>query len=175
MKGDEATMARLMAQSQRGDAQAYRVLLEQCQAWLTGYFRRRLPPEQLPDMVQEVLVVLHNKRASWAADRPFLPWLAAIARYRWVDHLRVHYRRNEVSTEPEDVGSELDADAMMARISLSRLMQQLPSGQATVLQLVKIDGLSITEAAQRTGQSESLVKVNIHRACQKLRMIVEEA
>ena len=31
---------------------------------------------------------LHRKLATWDSGRPFLPWLAAIARYRWIDALR---------------------------------------------------------------------------------------
>ena len=34
---------------------------------------------------------------------------------------------------------------------------------------------SIAEAAERTGQSESLVKVNIHRGLKKLSALVEKA
>lgn len=40
---------------------------------------------------------------------------------------------------------------------------------------MKIEGLSVTEAAIKTGQSESLVKVNIHRGLRKLSALVEEA
>ena len=48
--------------------------------WLERYFRRRVAMAQLDDLVQEVLMAVHNKRATWDPDRAFLPWLAAIAR-----------------------------------------------------------------------------------------------
>jgi RNA polymerase sigma-70 factor (ECF subfamily) len=75
-----------MRASQKGDCSSYRVLLSEVQMWLERYFRRRVAPAQLDDLVQEVLMAVHNKRATWDPDRTFLPWLAAIARYRWVDH-----------------------------------------------------------------------------------------
>ena len=62
----------------------------------------------------------------------------------------------------------------MSRVSLDRLFKQLPHKQSQVIELVKIGGLSIREAAQKTGQSESLVKVNIHRGLKKLAALVEE-
>ena len=91
MIAEEATFARLMAATQKGDKAAYNVLLSEAGMWLERYFRRRVPPTQLDDLVQDVLLALHNKRSSYDISRPFLPWLAAIARYRWVDHLRKVY------------------------------------------------------------------------------------
>jgi len=41
------------------------------------------------------MVAVHAKRATWDPARAFLPWLAAIARYRWIDHLRKVYRKAE--------------------------------------------------------------------------------
>ena len=60
-------------------------------------------------------------------------------------------------------------------MSLERLFVHLPDRQVEVIELVKIEGLSIAEAAERTGQSESLVKVNIHRGLKKLSALVEKA
>lgn len=175
MIADEATLARLMAAAQQGDKHAYRVLLTEVQLWLERYFRRRVAPAQLDDLVQEVLMALHVKRATWDRSRAFLPWLAAIARYRWVDHLRRIYRAGEETLGDYDGCEDSAEDAVLARISLERLFVQLPARQCEVIELVKIGGLSITEAAQRTGQSESLVKVNIHRGLRRLSALVENA
>ena len=174
MRADEASLARLMTMSQQGDRQAYASLLESCQRWLRGYYARRVAPAQLDDLVQETLIALHTKRASWDSARPFLPWLAAIARYRWVDHLRRLYRADETALDPEVAGID-EEPAMTARITLERLFGVLPEAQARVIALVKIEGLSIAEASAATGQSESLVKVNIHRGLKKLAHMIEKA
>lgn len=175
MIADEQTLSRLMAASQRGDKRAYAVLLEESGNWLARYFRRRIAPDQLDDLVQEVLVSLHRKRASYDPARPFLPWLAAIARYRWVDHLRRVYRQQEKAVEFEEPSEPGGQDAVLARISLERLMENLPEAQAEAIELVKIEGCSIKEASERCGQSESLVKVNIHRGLKKLAALIEKA
>lgn len=173
MRADEATLARLMALSQQGDKQAYAALLEACRSWLRGYYSRRIAPAQLDDLVQETLIALHTKRASWDPARPFLPWLAAIARYRWVDHLRKFYRAAEHELHADVLGSD-DEPAIAARISLERLLGLLPPAQERAIALVKIEGLSVAEASQATGQSESLVKVNIHRGLRKLAHMIEK-
>lgn len=175
MIADESALARLMAASQKGDANAYRVLLAEVQLWLERYFRRRVAPAQLDDLVQDVMMALHAKRASWDPTRAFIPWLAAIARYRWVDHLRKVYRSAEDELGDHDAADDSDEEAVLARMSLERLFVHLPEKQVECIELVKIEGLSIAEASAKTGQSESLVKVNIHRGLKKLSALVEKA
>ena len=175
MIADEATLSDLMARSQKGDKQAYTVLLTEAQLWLERYFSRRCPPAQLDDLVQEVLMAIHKKRATWDASRPFMPWMAAIARYRWVDHLRKVYRTEEDALEDHDAPEDSDEDAVLARMSLERLFVHLPEKQTEAIELTKIEGLSVREAAERTGQSESAIKVNIHRGLKKLATLVEKA
>lgn len=175
MIADEATFARLMAAAQKGDKPAYNVLLSEVGMWLERYFRRRVPPHQLDDLVQDVMMALHAKRHSYDPTRPFLPWLAAIARYRWVDHLRKVYKHESSMLEEGHAIEDSQEDVVNARVSLERLFVHLPERQAEVIELVKIEGHSIRDAAEKTGQSESLVKVNIHRGLKKLSALVEKA
>ena len=172
MRMDEASLQRLMALAQQGDAMAYRSVLVACQHWLVRYFSGRIVAVQVDDLVQDTLASLHAKRASYDASRPFLPWLAAIARYRWVDQLRRIYRAKEDELH-EDLIGDSGEDSIAARISLDRLLDLIPERQAHVIRLVKIDGHSVAEAALRSGQSEPLVKVNIHRGLKKLSALIE--
>ncbi|PZQ20921.1 MAG: RNA polymerase subunit sigma-24 [Sphingopyxis macrogoltabida] len=171
MSIDEPSLARLMAASQRGDRTAYRALLGDCRTWLGRYFARRVAPHAVDDLVQETLVSMHRKLATWDPQRAFLPWLAAIARYRWIDMLR--RQRDEAELGDNDAAVRADDEAVHARLSLDHMLGLLPTGQAQAITLVKIEGASIAEAAQISGQSESLVKVNIHRGLKKLAALVE--
>lgn len=173
MIADDATLARLMALSQAGDARAYATLLDACRRWLERFFARRIPPAGLDDLVQETLVSLHRKRASYDPARPFLPWLAAIARYRWVDQLRRTYRAGETELN-EALLADPQGESVTAKVSIDRLLALLPPKQSEAIRLVKIDGLSVAEAAARSGQSEPLIKVNIHRGLKKLAAFVEK-
>jgi len=173
MIADERSLARLMVLANAGDRAAYATLLVECQRWLRAYFSRRVAPVHLDDLVQDTLMGLHQKLATWDPDRPFLPWLAAIARYRWVDQLRRIYRADTVELSDEMAG-ENSEPAIAAKISLERLMAHLPEAQVRAIELVKIEGLSVSEAARTTGQSESLIKVNIHRGIKKLAALIEK-
>ncbi|QUL37768.1 sigma-70 family RNA polymerase sigma factor [Erythrobacter sp. JK5] len=175
MVADEPTLSRLMVAAQGGDKAAANVLLTEVGVWLERYFSRRVPHHQIDDLVQEVLTAFYTKRATWDPARPFLPWLAAIARYRWVDHLRKVYKHDSKELMEDDAVEDSEEELVMARVSLDRLFGLIPEKQAEVIELVKIAGLSIREAAEKTGQSESLVKVNIHRGLKKLATLVEKA
>jgi RNA polymerase sigma-70 factor (ECF subfamily) len=164
-----------MIASQKGDKQSYSVLLTEVQLWLERYFSRRCPPHQIDDLVQEVLMAVHKKRDTFDPTRAFLPWLAAIARYRWIDHLRKVYRNAEDELGDFDAPEDSDEESVIARLSLERMFVQIPGKQAEAIEMVKIEGLSIKEAAEKSGQSESAIKVNIHRGLKKLSALVEKA
>lgn len=173
MKADEASLAQLMAMAQQGDKRAYAAALTSCQVWLRRYFARRIVPHHLDDLVQDTLLSVHHKLASYDPGRPVLPWLAVIARYRWVDHLRRTYRADEVALG--DDHESLSAESgITARISLEQMFAGLPPAQVKAIELVKIEGLSVAEAAQKCGQSESLIKVNVHRGLKRLAAMIEK-
>lgn len=175
MIADEATLTRLAGLAQRGDKQAYAALLNACRDWLLRYYRRKVPPEQIEDLVQDTMLSLHRKLASYDPSRSIVPWLAAIARYRFIDHLRHAYRNAADAIEDDMALAHDDEPALTARLSLDRLFEALPDAQCRAIELVKIEGLSISEASASTGQSESLIKVNIHRGLKRLTALIERA
>jgi RNA polymerase sigma factor (sigma-70 family) len=173
MTSDEATLARLMRSSQAGDGAAYRQLLGLAAPLLMRWFRRKVAPHDLDDLVQDTLLAVHQRRASWDPSRPFLPWLAAIARYRWVDRLR----RAKVRAHDalfDDIAVESGEAALIGRLGCDRLLALLPDSQAAAIRAVKIEGLSVIEAAAKLGQSESMIKVNVHRGLKRLAATIDE-
>jgi len=162
-----------MAAAQAGDADAYRVLLAELAQWLRRYYVRRLPPAVVEDAVQDVLLAIHEKRHTYDPLRPFGPWLAAIARYKWIDRLRSFQSE---ATEPLDdsIGIADHEAAVVAGSTFEQLLAALKAPQAAAIRLVKLEGYSVEEASRATGQSVSLVKVNIHRGLKRLASIIRE-
>jgi RNA polymerase sigma factor (sigma-70 family) len=171
MKIDDDALRRAMKRALEGDKPAYRMVLDESRRWLIVYYRRRVPPQMIDDLVQETLVSVHGKRQTFDASRPYLPWLAAIARYRWVDALRRMRDTDELNAE--DVVAKEEESAVVARLSIGRLLSHLPAGQANAIVLTRIEGRSVAEAARICGQSENLLKVNVHRGLRKLADLVE--
>lgn len=172
MKSNEESLRALMIRSQAGDKQAYAVLLEQSGRWLQRFYANKIAVDTVDDLVQDTLLSVHRKLSSYDSSRAFLPWLAAIARYRWVDRLRSTYK-HQASVLDFDIAQEGHEDVVGAKISIDRLLNHLPQGQAEAIRIVKIEGLSVSEACAKTGQTESLIKVNIHRGLKKLAALIE--
>lgn len=161
----------LMAAAQSGNAAVYQRLLGEIRSWLLGYYARRLPRGMIDDAVQDTLLAIHEKRHTYDAARPFGPWLAAIARYKWIDRIRA-MKAAPTDSLDEDIPVASDEDIVTNDLSLERLLLELRPAQSQVIRLVKLEGLSIAEAAARTGQSASLVKVNIHRGLSRLKGLI---
>ena len=157
----------LMVAAQSGNAAIYHRLLVEIRVWLRRYYARRLPLSMIEDTVQDTLLAVHEKRHTYDPSRPFEPWLAAIARYKWIDRLRA-LKSVPTETLPDDIAVTDHGDAVESAWALERLLRELKPAQSDVIRLVKLQGLSIEEAAARTGQSTSLVKVNIHRGLGRL-------
>jgi len=95
----------------------------------------------------------------------------AIARHKLVDLWRRRGRQDvlhDAWDELEERDLPVATDAGGARRDLFKLLEQLPEAQRTAIVLTKIDGLSVAEAAQRTGASESAIKVQVHRGLKRL-------
>lgn len=161
------------AAAQTGDATAYRRLLVAIEPWLRRYYARRLPPSVVDDAVQEAMIAVHVKRHTYDPARAFGPWLAAIARYKWIDRLR-SMTREATTALPDDLATGDHEAAVTSATVLGELLGALKPAQAAAIRLVKLQGFSIEEAAAITGQSVSLVKVNIHRGLAKLAARLEK-
>jgi RNA polymerase sigma-70 factor (ECF subfamily) len=94
----------------------------------------------------------------------------AIARYKLIDQL--HNTRQSMTDVPIDDAAEIAAQddhiGAESAYDLHKLLDRLPEKMRRAIQCVKLEGLSVAEAAHRCGMSESAVKVNIHRGLRAL-------
>jgi len=100
-QANNPTLERLMQAAQTGDARAYECLLSDITPRLRRMIqsqRRFLGPDEIEDILQDVLISMHSVRATYDPQRPFMPWLLAITRNRLADGGRKWARRaaNEV-------------------------------------------------------------------------------
>lgn len=174
LEAREHRLRDLMVAAQRGDAAAYADFLRELASLLRGFFRRRLTqlPDEVEDLVQETLLAVHNKRHTYEPQQPVTAWLHAIARYKLIDLLRARSGREALHEPLDDEHAALVTDAepaaLEARRDLAVLLAELPDKQRLPIQYVKIEGLSVAQTAQRTGLSESAVKVGVHRGLKAL-------
>jgi RNA polymerase sigma factor (sigma-70 family) len=164
----------LMAAAQDGHGGAYRRLLNEASEWLHRYFRRRLPPGDVDDAVQEALLAIHRRRHTFDAHHPFGPWMAAIAKRKWIDQLRTIARRPSEELSADLAVADHEA-AVTSATTLESLLVQLRPAQAQAIRMVKLQGYSVADACRETGLTASAVKMNIHRGLARLTALIENA
>ncbi|MGY3617804.1 RNA polymerase sigma factor (sigma-70 family) [Bradyrhizobium sp. USDA 10063] len=161
----------LMVAAQNGDGPAYEQLLREIDVWLRRYYARRLPYPASDDARQDTLLAIHAKRHTYAPSRAFGAWVMAIARYKGIDRIRDASRFAALPLD-EDISTDDHEGAAISAAAMDDLLGRLKPAQATVIRLVKLDGLSIARASGVTGQSAPLVKINIHRGLKRLAALV---
>jgi len=174
----ESRLRDLMVRAQEGDAAAYANFLRDLTAHLRAFLRKRLYQhlDDVEDITQEVLLAVHKQRHTYRPGEPLTPWVHAIARYKVVDLLRARSSREALHDAIDDemqLLAQSDQEAGEARRDIAKLLKDLPDRHRLPILHVKLDGLSVAEAAQRTGMSESAVKVGIHRGIKSMAAKIE--
>ena len=171
-------LSQLMRAAQGGDAVAYTSLLEAIAPRIrrvVGCQRHFAGAQEVEDLVQDVLLSVHAVRATYDPSRPFGLWLAAIIRNRLADGARRYARRSpEIAVDNLDVtfagpAANTSEDDYGDPQALRQAIGRLPPGQRQAVELTKLRGMSLKEAAEATGLSVAALKVATHRAMASLR------
>ena len=177
---DEVELRALMLAGMDGDASAHVALLKRLSTRLRAYFTNQLRrigrgSADAEDLTQETLIAIHTRRHMYDRTQLFTPWVQAIARYRLVDYLR----RTRVSAgdlemeELQDVLCEDEAAETDSRLDLESLLAHLPAKMRRAIELVKLGGLTTSEAAAAADMSPSAIKVSVHRGVKALALLVK--
>lgn len=156
-----------------GDALAfdhlYRRMAPQLYAYLMRLTRDRPRAE---DLLQVTFTKLHRARSSYLSGAPLLPWVLAIARRSFLDERRSAKSRNEDlspdGTLPEPKRVEEGAAEDLSE-AIDRALDRLPETYREAIQLTKVVGLSLVEAAEVLDSTPTAVKLRVHRGYTLLR------
>ena len=170
MRKSEEQLRAMMVGGLEGDAEAHASLLSALVPLLRSFYRGRIRDagDDVEDLVQETLIAVHTRRASYDRNRAFTAWLYAIARYKMVDYFRYRRRLCPIEALSEILIAEGFEDANVASLDVHRLLKDLPAKQARLIRDTKLNGLSVTEAARSAHIGTSDVKVSVHRGLKAL-------
>ena len=164
MRADEAQLRAWMTSGLDGVAADHSRLLRALVPLLTAFYRRRLTGlPDIEDLVQETLIAVHTRRATYDRTRPFTAWLFAIARYKLVDQFRRNRSHVPIDGLEEILAVEGFEASSNAGMDIEVLLTGLPAKQAMAIRATRIDGASIAEAASASGLGQSDIKISIHR------------
>lgn len=173
----EQSVKPLWLRAQAGDDAAYRDALAKIAARVRRFYSRRLQalPDEVEDLVQETLIALHVQRGTYDNSLPVSSWVFAIARHKLVDLWRRRGRKESLNDSLDELTEDQHPAVQQesaSRRDLGVLLEQLPEAQKQAILLTKIEGLSLTEASDRSGVSVAALKVQVHRGLKQLAAIV---
>lgn len=162
-----------MARYVEGELSAFDALYSRTSPRLLGYLiRLSRDRARAEDLLQVTFSKVHRARASYLRGAPVLPWMLAIARRSFLDERRAAKVRNEhlsddgALPEPRPEQEAVGADLSEA---LDRALGDLPVSYREAIELTKINGLSVAEAAEVLGTTGTAVKLRVFRGYEILR------
>jgi RNA polymerase sigma-70 factor (ECF subfamily) len=90
--------------------------------------------------------------------------LFAIARTRLIDHLRKERRISAAEVMMDVIPEVAQAGAETTAESVFEVLERLPETQREAFAMLKLEGLTTEEAAEKAGVTVSALKVRAHRA-----------
>jgi RNA polymerase sigma-70 factor (ECF subfamily) len=167
--------------AKRGDARAFRQLVEQYQGQVratVGSMLGAVP--EADDVAQEVFIRLHQALPDFRGDAKLSTYLSRIAINLSLNELKRRKRKGRWLTFTRSNGPEYQVEDTEAgperqdlQDALQRAMQQIGPEFRAVVTLRLVEGYSVKETAGILGLPQGTIASRLARAQQKLRSILE--
>ena len=111
-------------------------------------------------------------RHTFRPERPLQPWVRTIARNAVIDWARrqTRARAKESGVEAANLAApeRSEHSPVMSR-AVERALSRLPESQRKAVVMLKVEDLTVAEAAERAGISQGALKLRAHRGYRTLR------
>ncbi len=175
------TDAELLRQAQSGDLDAWRSLYARC---LPAVWRQAAALTGDHTVAEEVvsetfLALVRGIRQLDAGKVQLHAWLRGVVRHKVADHGRHASREHRLLTAVREEGSQEAASvAVSAALETEETKQrvletldQLPELHRLVLEWKHVEGFSVRQIAERTGQTEKAAESALYRARREFRRV----
>jgi RNA polymerase sigma-70 factor (ECF subfamily) len=184
----------LMVRYQRGDRQAFALLVKRHHRPIYNYVLRQLrQPNVAEDVTQEVFLRVVQNASEFKHEARFSTWMYTIARNLCIDHLRKALHRRHPSLDqplgPGDerralgdvvadtapaVSAERNVSSSQMLTILTHAVETLPEEQREVFLLREVANLPFKDIADVTGVAENTVKSRMRYALDRLRAALSD-
>jgi RNA polymerase sigma-70 factor, ECF subfamily len=166
--------------SLRGDGEAYARLVRRYQPPIAAtMWRFTRDRRQWEELVHDVFVEAYLSLARYAGRAPLLHWLKRIATRVGYRYWQVRQRRQRevplpTDTDPSAAVMVETESARHAGEVVQSVLHRLAPRDRLVMTLTYLEGCSVAQVAQLTGWTQTMVKVQTHRARKRLAKICKQ-
>lgn len=180
--GPRAEVDVAMERYAAGDEAAFAAVYDALAPRLYGYLLRQTRNRaRAEDLVQQTMLNIHRARFQFIPGAEVIPWAFAISRRLLIDghrHGKLEQFAEDGAVERVPSGGASADGLLQARELAARIEQVLATvspSQRAAFELLKYEGLSLTDAAEVLGTTKAAVKLRAHRAYEALRGALGEA
>jgi RNA polymerase sigma-70 factor (ECF subfamily) len=168
--------AETVARAQAGDEAARERLLAAVAPVLRSFFRGRTSgAPEVDDLVQNALLRLHRGLGSLQRADRFKAFAMKAALFELQDFYRGRYTAREALFDPDlPTPGSVDADDVGLRVDLERALDTLTDHARAILEMREL-GYPYVEIAEALDTTEAAVKMQVKRAFEKLRGVLDAA
>lgn len=124
------------------------------------------------DLLQQVCVLLWEKRSQFELGTNFMAWARKIARYQFLNQWRKEKRRPKESELLDDHLTQIvferteerELEFLRHRRALQTCLQQLPHRQRSIIESHYLEGKTIAEIASALGMKPNAISQLLFRA-----------
>jgi RNA polymerase sigma-70 factor (ECF subfamily) len=160
----------------QGDARAMAPVYGALRDGLHRFVARRVHPSHVEDLVQDIMLRMHERAADLRDDARVAGWAFRIAQSVVADHHRSHRTEPPSAELPDEVRDDAaDATGNVNEIVagwLQPMLALLPKEYEEAVALVDVQGLSQKEYAARAGLTISGAKSRVQRGRRMLEEMV---
>src|SRR5207253_8213641 len=186
---DSADDTSLVRDARRGDAQAFRALVERYQRRVYQLALGMVKdPDEAMDITQETFVRVHRYLPSFKGDSSFFTWTYRIATNLCLDSARKRGRTERVDLDESDAEIEAHMDPPSAALAgphraalnaelkskIDEALAGLSENHRAILLLREVEGLSYEELARTLGIRKGTVMSRLFHARLKMQRKLRE-
>ncbi len=170
---------RLVGKAKRGQKRAFAKLAQRYRAHLKSFANSRIGPHlrgklETDDVLQETFLRAFQSvcRFEWRGEASFERWLETIAERVILEGVR--HQQKQPAPLDDDLAGSAPSPSKLARREerfdrFEEALECLSSDYREVIVLARIEGLKITEIAQRMNRSPDAIKKLLSRALKTLK------
>jgi RNA polymerase sigma-70 factor (ECF subfamily) len=168
-----------VAQARKGDGEAYRRIVLRHQQSLAKRMRRfARTVGDVDELVHETFVQAYLSLHTYSERAPFEHWLQSIATRVGYAYWKRRDRAKKIAHLEES--NEIAATAAPpspeeASATLHAVLEKLSPRDRMIITLLHLEERTVAEAAEHTGWSQTMVKVQAFRARGRLKKLLQQA